>query len=234
MKKRSLVLFFIAVSAMAGNYDDEIRREWGEKIKQSSDALQHGDYKRSLRIADRLINEMEEMLGPGDSSAQVFGIVVTHKALANVGLGNQNDALWYWHTALSLFPRLQEADLSMFGEAGRFLKEHPPEPPAGLAETKPVTPQTQNVTAPRLLKRVDPRYPRGANEFDVGGILIVEVVIKKDGNVTTPRVRKALPAPTLSYAALEAIKQWRFEPGRIGGEPVDVLFNLTVNFKPRP
>ena len=231
MKKRSLVLFFIAVSAMAGNYDDEIRREWGEKIKQSSDALQHGDYKRSLRIADRLINEMEEMLGPGDSSAQVFGIVVTHKALANVGLGNQNDALWYWHTALSLFPRLQEADLSMFGEAGRFLKEHPPEPPAGLAETKPVTPQTQNVTAPRLLKRVDPRYPRGANVVLAG--LDDAGVAELDGTVDVVRVVRSLGFG-LDENAVEAIKQWRFEPGRIGGEPVDVLFNLTVNFKPRP
>ena len=82
-------------------------------------------------------------------------------------------------------------------------------------------------------EQVRPPTICGAQEFDVGGILIVEVVIDKQGRVTTPRVRKPLPAPTLSYAALEAIKQWRFGPGRVGGEPVEVLFNLTVNYKPK-
>ena len=230
----ALVLLFFAASAVAGNYDDEVRRQWGQKIKQSSDALEHGDYKASLRIADRLIGEMEEMLGPGDSGAYVFGIVVTHKALANAGLGNRDDALWYWHTALALFPRLAEADLSMFGEAGKFLKEHPPEATRDSATNRAVEATTPNVTPPRVLKHVEPHYPAGARTFDVAGILIVEVIIDKAGRVTSPRIRRALPAATLSYAALEAVKQWRFEPGRIGGEAVDVLFNLTVNFKLRP
>jgi TonB family protein len=173
------------------------------------------------------------MLGPGDSAAYVFGIVVTHKALANAGLGNRDDALWYWHTALGLFPRLAEADLSMFGEAGTFLKEHPPEATRDSSTNRPVVSTAPNVAPPRLLKRVEPQYPAGARTFDVAGILIVEVIIDKEGRVTAPRVRRALPAPTLSYAALEALRQWRFEPGRMGGEPVDVLFNLTVNFKLR-
>ena len=233
MKMRSLVLLFVAVSAVAGDYPAEVQREWGEKIRQSSDALKKGDYQRSLRITNRLISDMEELLGPGDAGAQIFAIVVTHKALASAGLGKRDEALWYWHTALSLFPRIDEADLSMFGEAGKFLKEHPPGVPRALSDTPPVPAMANNVTAPRLLKKVEPSYPAGANAFDVGGILIVEVVIDKDGHVTSPRVRKALPAVTLSYAALEAVRQWRFEPGRIDGQPVDVLFNLTVNFKPR-
>jgi len=235
MRLRSMVLFFVAVSAMAGLREDEIRREWATKINQSADLLQHGDYKRALRIDDRLIGDMEEMLGPGDAGAQVFGTVVTHKALAEAGLGNYGDALWYWHTALALFPRLAEADLSTFGEAGKYLKEHPPDLPRQLeGGGQPMALSTSAVKPPRLVKRVEPVYPEGANAFDVGGILIVEVVIDKEGRVTAPRVRKALPAPTLSFAALEAVKQWRFEPGRVEGEPVPVLFNLTVNFKPRP
>ena len=193
--------------------------------------MQRGDYKLSLRMCDRLIAEMEEMLGPGDAAAQTLGTVVVHKALANAGLGNHDEALWYWHTALSLFPRLEEADLSMFGQAGKLLREHPPGAPADRPEARPAS--GGDVTPPKLLKKVEPLYPRGAQEFDVGGILIVEVVIDKQGRVTAPRVRRALPAPTLSYAALEAVKQWRFEPGRLSGEPIDVLFHLTVSYKPR-
>jgi TonB family protein len=231
-----MVLFFVAATAVAGFREDEIRRDWGKKIDQSASLLQHGDYKGALRIDERLIGDMEEMLGPGDAGAQVFGTVVTHKALAKAGLGNYDDALWYWHTALALFPRLAEVDLSAFGEPGKYLKEHPPGSPRELTagQPPPLALSTSGITAPRLVKRVEPAYPQGAYTFDVGGILIVEVVIDKQGHVTSPHVRKALPAPTLSYAALEAVKQWRFEPGRIEGEAVPVLFNLTVNFKPRP
>ena len=78
---------------------------------------------------------------------------------------------------------------------------------------------------------MEPEFPRGAQAFGVTGVLIVEVVIDRTGRVTSPHVLKPLAAPTLSYAALEAVKQWRFEPGRIGGESVPGICNLSVNYK---
>jgi TonB family protein len=49
--------------------------------------------------------------------------------------------------------------------------------------------------------------------------------------VRSPSIQKALPAPTLSYAALEALRRWKFEPARVGGTPIAFLFNLTINYK---
>ena len=55
-------------------------------------------------------------------------------------------------------------------------------------------------------------------------------MIGKDGSVKDATVLKGLPEG-LSEAAMNAVRQWRFRPGTLNGEPVDVIFNLTVNFR---
>jgi TonB family protein len=64
----------------------------------------------------------------------------------------------------------------------------------------------------------------------VQGYVIVEAVIDRQGNVTEARVLKSLPFG-LDIAALNAIKQWKFKPGTLNGQPVPVYYNLTVNFR---
>jgi TonB family protein len=87
-----------------------------------------------------------------------------------------------------------------------------------------------NVKVPIVLRKVDPIYPEGARLARASGIVIVETVIDKTGRVTDAVVLKSLPYG-LSEAALDAVKQWVFEPGTQNGRPVNVIFNLTVNFK---
>jgi protein TonB len=55
-------------------------------------------------------------------------------------------------------------------------------------------------------------------------------VIDRQGNVTEARVLKGLPFG-LDHAALAAIRQWKFQPGTLNGQPVPVYYNLTVNFR---
>ena len=58
---------------------------------------------------------------------------------------------------------------------------------------------------------------------------IVQAVIDKQGNVVDAKVLKGLPMG-LDQEALRAIRQWKFEPATLNGKPVDVYYNLTVNF----
>ncbi len=60
--------------------------------------------------------------------------------------------------------------------------------------------------------------------------MIVEAIIDKRGNVTDVKVIKGLGFG-LSAEAEKAVKQWKFEPGTMNGEPVAVIFNLTVTFQ---
>ncbi|HXH95143.1 MAG TPA: energy transducer TonB [Thermoanaerobaculia bacterium] len=86
-----------------------------------------------------------------------------------------------------------------------------------------------DVTPPIVLDHVEPVYPVEARRARISGIVIVEAVIDRAGVVKDVRVIKPLPFG-LSEAAIKAVKQWKFRPGTLYGKPVDVLFNLTVNF----
>ena len=87
-----------------------------------------------------------------------------------------------------------------------------------------------DVKAPVVLSKVEPQYPEEARKARIAGIVIVEVIIDKSGNVADINVLKPLPFG-LDQAAVDAVKQWKFKPALKNGEPVDVVFNLTVNFK---
>jgi protein TonB len=87
-----------------------------------------------------------------------------------------------------------------------------------------------DVKAPVVITRVEPTYPEVARKARIAGIVIVECIIDKTGNVTNVQVLKPLPFG-LDQAAVDAVKRWKFKPGTLNGQPVDVIFNLTVNFK---
>jgi protein TonB len=87
-----------------------------------------------------------------------------------------------------------------------------------------------NVKAPIVVKRVDPIYNETARKARIQGFVIIEAVIDREGNVTEARIIKPLPLG-LDMAALNAVKQWKFKPGTLNGQPVPVYYNLTVNFR---
>jgi TonB family protein len=87
-----------------------------------------------------------------------------------------------------------------------------------------------NVKAPQVIKRVEPVYPLVARMNGIKGIVILQILIDKSGAVRQVLVLKPL-GPDLSQAAVDAVRQWQWAPATLDGNPVDVVFNLTVNFR---
>jgi TonB family protein len=85
-----------------------------------------------------------------------------------------------------------------------------------------------NVRPPVKLVDVPPVRPEMAERADVRGIVIVEVTIDVDGTVKHARVLRSVPI--LDAAALEAVRQWRYEPTMIDGKPVPVIMTVSVGF----
>ena len=83
--------------------------------------------------------------------------------------------------------------------------------------------------APVTIRRVEPAYPRLAQKIGVQGVVVLECTIDRFGIVRDSRVIRS-PHPLLAESAIEAVTQWRFKPGTLNGQPVDVIFHLTVNF----
>lgn len=182
-------------------------------------------YQTALDAADANIQQMLAQLGPGEQETRAFALTVAQKAIALSGLGRDEDAHWYWEIARGLSPEVDRIDLSKFGEAGERLR------PLLVDVTQTPRRVGGDVRAPVVMKRVEPLYAEGARKARVSGIVILEAMIDKTGIVRSAKILKSLPAATLAYTAAEALRQWRFIPARLNGEPIDVLFNLTINFR---
>jgi protein TonB len=88
---------------------------------------------------------------------------------------------------------------------------------------------SQGVSQGLLIKRVQPKYPPAALSVRAQGAVQIEATINKEGNVTNLKVLSG--DPVLARAALEAVRQWRYKPYYLDGEPVEIQTQITVNFK---
>ena len=88
------------------------------------------------------------------------------------------------------------------------------------------------VTAPGLLREVKPVYSEEGRRRGVEGDVLMEVVVRADGSVGAVRIVRGLGAG-LDQRAAEAVRQWKFSPARRFGTPVDVLVEVSVEFRLR-
>lgn len=100
----------------------------------------------------------------------------------------------------------------------------PPPPPAGPLRVG------GDVKAPIIVNRAQPDYTETARKARIAGVVIVEAIIDKNGNVDDVKIVKGLPMG-LADEAVKAVKKWKFKPGTHNGRAVATIFNLTVNFK---
>src|SRR5229473_4981012 len=101
-----------------------------------------------------------------------------------------------------------------------------------LAKTPAPTPKRIRVPAriaeANLVHDVAPKYPPEAGRARIEGTVVLLAVIGEDGTVEDVRVEKGLPV--LAQAATEAVKQWRYRPYLLNGEPVELDSQITINF----
>jgi periplasmic protein TonB len=90
-----------------------------------------------------------------------------------------------------------------------------------------------SVTAPRVLTEVKPAYSSEALRRRIQGSVVLELVVTRDGCPSEIRVIRSLDPGGLDEQAMIAASQWRFEPGRLSGAPVDVLVTLVLDFSIR-
>jgi len=101
-----------------------------------------------------------------------------------------------------------------------------------VAVPKVATPQrvrvSQGVTQGLLLRKIQPAYPPLARQARIQGSVLLQAEISKDGSIQNLRLISG--HPMLAPAAIEAVKQWKYKPYILNGEPVEVETQITVNF----
>jgi protein TonB len=84
------------------------------------------------------------------------------------------------------------------------------------------------VAEANLIRDVPPQYPTEAGRARIEGTVVLMAVIGTDGSVKDVRVESGLPM--LAQAAIDAVKQWRYKPYILNGEPVEIDSRITINF----
>ena len=128
----------------------------------------------------------------------------------------------------------------------------PPAPPAMAAATElpapvsppptaavPVLPRAPLASLPAgaeipvLVTRVDARYPEAARRLNLGGDVVLHIVVETNGSVGRIDVVSAGPVG-MTEAAMEAVRRWTYRPARVAGQPVAVWKVVRVRFSPAP
>jgi periplasmic protein TonB len=115
---------------------------------------------------------------------------------------------------------------SMGGVIGSVLSSTP------VAAPKIATPTrvrvSSGVVSGLLVRKVPPTYPPLARQARIQGVVVLQAQISKEGNIENLQLISG--HPMLAPAAIEAVKQWKYRPYLLNGEPVEVDTQVQVNF----
>ena len=148
------------------------------------------------------------------SSMKVKIPTLSHKTRQGWG------TLWLNMALIGLFSASISLRAQQAAEPGS--KEPPPDLVAPDAGTVPA------ITPGKLIKRVDPKYPKAARKKHLEGQVILKGTITKSGDVVDLQLVSG--DPLFTQAALDAVKKWKYRPYLKGGQAVDVDTTITVNF----
>ena len=96
-------------------------------------------------------------------------------------------------------------------------------------DQKPAVRAVGDIKPPKLIKKVEPIYPELARQAVIEGVVILEVITDVYGRVVDTKILRSIPL--LNQAAIDAVKQWVYEPMIIDDEPRGVMFTVTCTFK---
>ncbi|MDX1644740.1 MAG: energy transducer TonB [Thermoanaerobaculia bacterium] len=195
--------------------------------------LEGGRWKKAEKAAAQAADEAARTLWARAEAASLLAELALYRAVAEINLGREREAIWHWQTSLGLWPAIAERPLEGWGEAAR-LAQHPlrraGEMPPGISPVDDLDllrlepaeldygdgPTVDNPTAAR-------RGPHGE--------IRVEMVVDRDGMLGSPRVLSEAAHPVLVYAMLDWLGELPpAEPARLDGEPVDALLTVAIDF----
>ena len=111
---------------------------------------------------------------------------------------------------------------------GGIIGNGPSAPPPPKAATPQRIRVGGNVEAASLLKKVSPAYPPIAKTAHVSGTVVLHAIIAKDGSIQ--ELQFVSGPPLLMQSAMEAVKEWRYRPTTLNGQPVEVDTTIDVVF----
>lgn len=224
----------------AGAQDEPLDPRLRAAMSEIRRELDSGRYARAQRQVRQAIEELLEN-GPADDDPSAVGRLLFYEALAAAGRDLPDTTAWAWSTARTIDPSLADESLSRWRQVGDRLASLPLRPvgedgdvidsDGGTSFNLFDPPEGTAVTLPRQKKIEELRFPPSLRGRGIRGPVIVQVILDRRGRPRDPLVRES-PHPLLSYAAVEAVSEWRFEPATVDGDRTEVIYE--IRFDPEP
>lgn len=206
----------------------DVAEQWQRRLRDIGRDLLAEQYEAAETSVAELAAEMTATIVGGRGTDLLLAMAATYRALAVAGQGRGDEAVWYWQVAQQLYPRVEELDLNRFGAMGTFLSMHPPRKLPQQATSR--SPRQGEFTPPVRIESPRPEFPDGRAFRGLNVDVVVQVVVGVDGRPSEPLILESRGEHTLVWATLEALRQWRFEPGRWNGEAESTLYKLTATY----
>jgi hypothetical protein len=228
----TLALPMLAVGA-------SIADRWVGGLKEVDQKLRAQQWDEAGKQARRVSRQIVGDAGRDKDVAYSLAVVSVFRAIAEAGLGNHDEAAWYWDTALNLVPGIASTNLAPYGAPAAELRKQTlrtahqaPNQEGNLWTLDGQEIPHDKVERPKVIRQVRPEFPDALAHEGIPGRAVVEAIIGVDGRLRQPLVLSMEGGgPAMKYAALESLGQWRFEPARLEDKPVSVYYVLTINFK---
>jgi TonB family protein len=132
---------------------------------------------------------------------------------------------------LDVFPGDQGPHATLFVGLRPTSPVAPPEEIKRKSEKRPLK-LSEPIVEAQLVSRIEPRYPPLPLQMRQSGTVVLHAIISRDGHINALEVVSG--SPFFVQAALDAVRQWRYRPTLLNGEPVEVETTITVIFQLKP
>ena len=237
-----LLLLASALPLLAANIP-RLADVWRDGLKEVDQKLRAQKWESAAKQGRKVAYAIADTAGTGEDASYSLAVASVFRAIAEGGMGHAEDAAWHWDTALNLFPGVAKTKVDDYGPIAAELRKRTlrePEPDEVLNQVLKLAGQkgslnadpSRNVTPPRIVKQPSPEFPEALRLLSADGLVVVSTIIGEDGRPRDPRVLTLRNGgPAMKYAALDSLRQWRFEPAKLDGHPVAVYYVLSVNFE---
>lgn len=210
--------------------------KWNREIDVIDSLLLDSEWKKARRKSQTLLGEMIKRVVRGSGARVYLGQVAIRQAVAFSGEGEADDAAWTMQVALQVLPSLREFPLDQYGSAGEKLENITVRMPGERPESEKDRPRTlfpdgAEIKPLKRIRGINPEFPwakRSGSAFHV----VVEVIVGIDGVPRHPVITKADGEYTAVCAVLNMMRDWRYRPVHVNGQPTEAFFDLKVRFNP--
>lgn len=205
---------------------------WQHRLAEADQMLEQGRWKKAKRTANRVLDEMCDRIQSGSGIDHLLASAVVIRAVAEAGLGDQESAHWDYMAAQTLEAEYSRMSFEKYGPSASSFEDWrvgSEENPWGKDEIPNVSRLSGEIQPPERVHSPAPKYPFGKRFGCIEGPIQIQAVINEQGYLTWPKLLTTQD-PVLGFAAIEALRDWRFKPAHVDGKPVRVFFKVVINF----